>query len=70
MSYKEAVREFKRTLPNGKHDYWSIQLWWTGFVDDLCKAGIISQKQFNVWNTPFEYGRSVLVFDRKVVQQL
>ena len=69
MRYEQAVSEFKSLLNNGEYDYWTIQLMWTEFVDELCKGGRITQKQFDNWSTPFEYGKHVVVYDRKVVTQ-
>lgn len=69
MRYEQAVAKFKSLLNNGEYDYWTIQLMWTEFVDDLCKSGEITQKQFDNWSTPFEYGKHVVVYDKRVVTQ-
>ena len=69
MTYKDAVKNFKNMLPNGKYDYCSVQLMWAEYTDCLCKDGEITQKQWNTWETPFEYGKRVLVYDKKVITQ-
>lgn len=30
-----------------KNDYCKIQFMWSCYIDELCKAGIITQKQYN-----------------------
>ena len=69
MRYEQAVSEFKSLLNNGEYDYWTIQLMWTEFVDGLCREGRITQKQFDNWSCPYEYGKHVVVYDRRVVTQ-
>lgn len=69
MTYKDAVQEFKRNLRNGEYDYWTVQEMWAAYTDAMCKAGEITQKQWNTWATPFEYGKRVLVYDKKVITQ-
>ena len=69
MTYKDAVREFKQALPNGEYDYWTLQFEWSTYTDGLCKAGEITQKQWSTWATPFEEGKRVLVYDKKVITQ-
>lgn len=70
MTYKDAVKEFKSHLENGEYDYWTMQLMWSGYVDSLCRDGIVTLRQFNNWATPFEYGKRVIVYDGKVVKQI
>ena len=56
MDYKSAVREFERShriLYLSHVDYWTAQYAWSIFTDNLCKAGFITQKQYNTWKTPF-----------------
>lgn len=69
MTYKEAVKQFKNGLPNGEFDYWTVQQNWAFYTDSLCKAGEITQKQWNTWETPFEYGKRIKVFNKRVVTQ-
>ena len=60
MTYEQAVREYKEfyaELYDQKADYWTAQLAWSCFVDCLCKDGIITQKQWANWSTPFPYGK-------------
>lgn len=60
MTYREAVRQFKiqnRKLFNNHTDYWTGQLCWSTYTDMLCKDGIITQKQYDTWATPFPYGK-------------
>lgn len=60
MTHREAVRQFRtqfHVLYERRVDYWTGQLAWSGFVDGLCKAGQITQRQYNTWKTPFKYGR-------------
>lgn len=70
MNYKKAVKEFEEYyLSNGKYDYCTVQLMWTEYVDGLCKEGEITQKQFDNWTCPYEYGKYVIVYDKRVVAQ-
>lgn len=69
MTYKDAVRQFKQGLPNGEYDYLMLQQAWAFYTDGLCKDGEITNKQWNTWETPFEYGKRVLVYDKKVITQ-
>lgn len=60
MTYRDAVREFKeayRDLYDNAVDYWTAQQAWAMFTDGLCKDGIITEKQWNNWETPFPYGK-------------
>lgn len=60
MTYKEAVREFKKAyydLYEQRADYWLAQLAWSEWTDILCKSGDITQKQWETWLTPFPYGK-------------
>lgn len=69
MTYKDAVRDFKSMLRDGEYDYWTIWEMWDGYTDGLCKAGEITNKQWSTWGTPFEYGKRVLVYNKKVITQ-
>ena len=70
MTYKDAVNEFKSYhLELGVYDYWTIEEMWSAYIDGLCKGGEITQKQYDTWATPFEYGKPVTVYKRKVVSQ-
>lgn len=70
MRYENAVRDFKRYyLEPGEYDYWRVQEMWTAYVDTLCKDGQITDKQYNNWSTPFEYGKRIYVYNNKVVTQ-
>lgn len=60
MTYKEAVRDFERmyvSLYINRVDYWTAQFEWSTYVDGLCKAGEITQKQYGTWATPFPEGK-------------
>lgn len=60
MTYREAVRQFKRRNINlwiNQVDYWTAWEIWDAYVDGLCKDGQITEKQFNNWATPFPYGK-------------
>ena len=69
MTYKEAVKQFKKSLKEGEYDYWTVQLMWAEYTDGMCKAGEITQKQWRNWATPFEYGKRIFVRNNKVVTQ-
>lgn len=69
MTYKDAVKEFKLSLHDGDYDYWTIQEMWAAYTDSMCKAGEITQKQWNTWETPFKYGKRIHVYNKKVVTQ-
>ena len=60
MTYREAVRQFKiqnRKMFLDHVDYWTGQLAWSTYTDILCKNGVITQKQYDTWATPFPYGK-------------
>lgn len=60
MTKEQAVREFQSAyhdLYERKVDYWTAQLAWSGFTDQLCKEGRITLKQYETWETPFKYGK-------------
>lgn len=60
MTYDQAVKNFKRIyihLYIKRVDYWTGQLAWATYVDELCKDGQITQKQYDTWATPFPYGK-------------
>ena len=63
MQYREAVKIFKTEIARElfeKHvDYWTGQLAWSTWIDGLCKDGVITQKQWNNWKTPFRYGKNL-----------
>lgn len=69
-TYEKAVKEFEENyLEDGEYDYWTVQLWWSTYVDDLCKSGKITQKQYDNWLCPYKEGKHVVVYHRKVVTQ-
>lgn len=60
MTKEQAVKEFKLShisLYINRVDYWTAQEEWSFYTDSLCKNGIITQKQWNTWTTPFPYGK-------------
>jgi hypothetical protein len=60
MTYRNAVREFKRMyvgLYINQVDYWTAQQAWAEYTDSLCKSGQITEKQYMNWTTPFPYGK-------------
>ena len=60
MTYRQAVKEFKRIYVGlwiNEEDYWTAQLCWAEYTDSLCKCGKITQRQYNYWATPFPYGK-------------
>ena len=62
MTYRDAVKEFKRQnveLWINQVDYWTAWEVWDAYVDGLCKSGLITERQFNNWATPFPYGKSL-----------
>ena len=66
--YDDVVKEFFRDyMPYGDYDYWTAQLMWSDYIDGLCKAGKISQKQYNNLSCPFEYGKHVVIYEKKMV---
>ena len=69
MRYADAVRNFKRELKVGEYDYWTVYEMWSSYTDYLCKDGQITDKQYNSWSTPFEYGKTIYVYNNKVVTQ-
>jgi len=62
MTYDQAVKTFKQNHVNlylDKVDYWTAFEAWTAYIDGLCKDGEITNKQFESWKTPFEYGKNL-----------
>lgn len=60
MTYDQAVKDFKRIylhLYINRVDYWRGQEAWAFYVDELCKDGQITEKQYMNWATPFPYGK-------------
>lgn len=62
MDQAEAKKLFIQLLPkNTVMDYWHAQEIWASFTDGLCKDGVITQRQYETWLTPFPYGKSIIV---------
>lgn len=62
MTYDQAVKRFKMyyiELFLNEVDYCTGQLAWATYVDELCKDGEITQKQYDTWATPFPYGKNL-----------
>ena len=62
MTYRQAVMDFKEAyndLYEKCVDYWTAQMAWSCYVDNLCRNGNITQKQYQTWATPFPYGKSL-----------
>lgn len=62
MTKEQAVREFKdyyADLYIRKVDYWTAQLAWSEYVDNLCRCGRITQRQYDTWSNPFTYGKKL-----------
>lgn len=60
MRYLEAKRDFETIYMSfylKRVDYWTAQEAWAAYVDELCKNGEITQKQYDTWETPFPYGK-------------
>lgn len=60
MTKAAAVKEFQSQyigLYINKSDYWTAQLAWSEYTDHLCKSGLITQKQYDRWATPFPEGK-------------
>ena len=60
MTKVDAVREFKNQyigLYINHVDYWTAFEAWTFYKDGLCKDGQITQRQYDIWSTPFPYGK-------------
>lgn len=60
MDYKTAVREFEdaqRHMYFNHADFWKAQLAWSIFTDNLCKTGVITQRQYDTWLPPFPQGK-------------
>ncbi len=72
MNKAWCVDKFQEILcdmyPNGGVlDYWTAQLMWTEYIDDLCRQGKITQDQFNNWTNPMKYGKPVKIRVRRDV---
>ena len=51
MTFKDAVKKFmNKSYPF--HDYWEMQLSWSGYVDSLNRDGQITDKQYFIWGNP------------------
>ena len=60
MTKREAVRKFQEDfayLYMSEVDYWKAEEWWSYFVDDLNRNGIITNRQRENWAAPFPYGK-------------
>ena len=68
MKKADAVAWFKENLPTGRYDYWTIQEWWSNYVDNLCRNREITEKQYMAWTTPFKYGKTLIVTNEKKVR--
>ena len=73
MKKAEAVKSFKtqyRDLYIKKVDFWTAHMEWTVFVDNLCREGKITQRQYKKWRPSFKYGRHLsptkAMLERKV----
>lgn len=51
MTFKDVVKYFAE-VNKPFHDYWSMQLAWTQFIDDLKMSDAITEKQRNNWDKP------------------
>ena len=71
MTKREAVRKFQEDfayLYMSEVDYWKAEEWWSYFVDDLNRNGIITNRQRENWAAPFPYGKH-LKLTRWMVKQ-
>lgn len=55
MTKNEAQRTFERDIrPYLQHqDRVAVRTAWNDFTDALCKAGQISQRQYETWGNPY-----------------
>lgn len=65
MTKAEAKRNLISALPVGSYDYWTLQSVWAGYVDSLYKSNLITQKQYETWTSPWQYGRRVVITSEK-----
>jgi hypothetical protein len=73
MTKEQAVRDFEEIYVDlylQKADYWTAQQAWSAYVDNLCKNGEITQKQYSTWSTPFEYGKHLKPTRKQLEKQL
>lgn len=60
MTREQAIKEFKQTyigLYINHADYGKAYEAWSFYIDDLCKSGAITQRQYDTWTAPFKYGK-------------
>ena len=60
MNKVRAVEEFQRLYKNlyiSHADYWRGQEAWAEYTDHLCESGLITQRQYDRWATPFPEGK-------------
>lgn len=52
LTKREAEREFRSSF----HDYDKAakRQAWNNFTDQLCKAGLITMRQYETWTSPFD----------------
>ena len=63
MTYEQAVRQFQeiyKDLYIKRVDYWTGQLAWSDYVDNLNRDMVITDRQRNRWETPFRYGKHLV----------
>lgn len=65
QAYK-MFREIYSYLWEENADYWSAQEMWSFFTDSLCRDGVITQKQFATWSTPFPYGKPLRMYRKEI----
>lgn len=62
MTKQQAFKQFTELYYEDKYnlqravdqDYCKVQLEWATFIDGLCKDKQITQKQYDIWTTPFK----------------
>ena len=60
MNKVRAVEEFQRlykSLYLKKADYLEAQQQWSIYTDHLCRSGLITERQYTTWSTPFPEGK-------------
>lgn len=61
MTKREIYRMWRNQMQEGKYDYWTAQLDWAIFTDQLCKDGVIPGEQWNRLTFPHKYGAHVRI---------
>jgi hypothetical protein len=53
LTYREALAAFKRRYAGPKNDKPRMGYYWSMYIDELAREGLITEKQASTWDNPF-----------------